>query len=285
MAGKSKAKTHLKSQAATSSEPVAPHAMEIIEPPSRTRLPPNVFQIRHSTIVLDEDLAPRLGVTTKRLNEAVKRNIERFPPDWLFQLTPVELAELERSKSHHGGRRSLPWAFTEHGVVMAASVLKSPAAIQAMQLVVSVFVEARRDKRPASVPATVNAPFHAPAPTGLSAKIKGALDRVLDTIIDAKRQTTVREEAQSVMAEAIHSIKERLKKAGAEDEELAARATALLAEAEAHKAVAAKTRAETEQIELATLIRKLRLVLEVEIAMESGDISQFLGVLDRLGGN
>src|SRR5262249_51065234 len=160
-------------------------------------------------------------------------------------------------------------------VVMATSLLRSPAAIQAMQLVVQVFVAARRDVEAARsllpAPTSMRTKPLAPA-SGMFAKLKATTEKVLDAIIDSQNQITLRQEAMSVMSEAIHSIKERLKKASVENEEIAARATQYLAEAEAQKAVAAKTRAETDQIEFATLVRKLRLIMAAELLMESGDV-------------
>ena len=101
-------------------------------------------------ILLDSDLAELYGVTTRRLNEQVKRNTERFPQDFAFQLTKQELADLmsqnatsSSSPGSHGGRRKLPLVFTEHGAIMAASVLNSPSAIEVSVFVVRAFVKLR----------------------------------------------------------------------------------------------------------------------------------------------
>jgi len=95
--------------------------------------------------MLDEDLARIYGVTTKRLNEQVKRNKVRFPDDFMFTLTNKELADLRShfATSSWGGRRQPPNAFTEHGAVMLASVLNSPIAIEASIQVVRAFVKLR----------------------------------------------------------------------------------------------------------------------------------------------
>jgi hypothetical protein len=83
-------------------------------------------------VILDSDLAAIYGVPTFRFNEAVRRNIDKFPSDFLFQLTKEEVQSLISqsaiSKTGRGGRRSLPWAFTEHGALQAANILNSPAA-------------------------------------------------------------------------------------------------------------------------------------------------------------
>jgi len=97
--------------------------------------------------MLDSDLAAIYGVLPKRLNEQVKRNKNRFPPDFLFQLTPTEVDALRShsatSKPGRGGRRYQPYAFTEHGAVMLASVLNSAAAVAASIQVVRAFVRLR----------------------------------------------------------------------------------------------------------------------------------------------
>jgi phage regulator Rha-like protein len=106
-----------------------------------------IILLRGERVLLDRDLAELYGVETGIFNRAVKRNLERFPKDFMFQLT-VEEWELLRcqngiSKSGRGGRRYLPYAFTEHGAVMAANILKSPRAVQISVFVVRAFVRMR----------------------------------------------------------------------------------------------------------------------------------------------
>jgi len=100
-------------------------------------------------VVLDRDLAALYGVTTYRLNEQVKRNSQRFPEDFCFRLTNQELADLrsQNAISSWGGRRTLPFAFTEHGAVMAATVLSSEIAVKTSILVVRAFIRLREMAR------------------------------------------------------------------------------------------------------------------------------------------
>ena len=104
--------------------------------------------IRGQRVMLDEDLADLYGVLTKRLNEQVQRNTDRFPEDFTFQLTPQEFADLKSqfatSSLAHGGRRKLPWAFTEHGIAMLSSVLNSPTAVRVNIQIIRTFVRMRR---------------------------------------------------------------------------------------------------------------------------------------------
>lgn len=102
--------------------------------------------LRGQRVMLDADLAEVYGVTTKRLNEQVKRNRERFPKDFMFRLMEAETLHLRSqfaTTRQHGGRRTLPYAFTEHGAVMAASVLNTPTAVQVSVLVVRAFIRLR----------------------------------------------------------------------------------------------------------------------------------------------
>ena len=105
-----------------------------------------ILTIRGQKVILDSDLARIYGVPTKRLNEQVRRNAKRFPPDFLFQLTSAEADNLKSqfaTSSLHGGRRKLPYAFTENGAIMAANVLNSPEAVRMSVFVVRAFVQMR----------------------------------------------------------------------------------------------------------------------------------------------
>ena len=103
--------------------------------------------IRGQKVVLDTDLARIFGVPTFRFNEAIKRNHVRFPNDFMFQLTAAEAesltSQIAMSKTGRGGRRTLPYAFTENGAVMAANVLNSPEAVRMSVFVVRAFVQMR----------------------------------------------------------------------------------------------------------------------------------------------
>ena len=105
-----------------------------------------IHLIRGQRVMLDSDLAAIYGVTTKRLNEQLRRNRLRFPSDFAFQLAAEELTNLRSqiaTSSFHGGRRYRPWVFTEHGALMLASVLNSGIAVQASVRVVRAFVRLR----------------------------------------------------------------------------------------------------------------------------------------------
>jgi ORF6N domain len=137
----------------TKRPPTKKQALATVEP-----IEPVIRVIRGQRVILDADLAKISGVTTKRLNEQVKRNSGRFPADFMFRLTAEEAANLRwqnvtdspgnlksqiATSRSHGGRRKLPYAFTEHGAVMAANVLNSEQAVAMSVYVVRAFVELR----------------------------------------------------------------------------------------------------------------------------------------------
>jgi len=104
-----------------------------------------ILVIREQKVLLDSDLAILYGVETRRLNEQVRRNRARFPADFIFELSATEFADLKSqfATSSWGGRRKLPLAFTEHGAIMAATVLNTPRAVEVSVYVVRAFVQLR----------------------------------------------------------------------------------------------------------------------------------------------
>jgi hypothetical protein len=104
-----------------------------------------IYRIRELKVMLDEDLAELYGIETKRLNEQVRRNAHRFPEDFMFQLDEPEFINLKSqiATSSWGGRRKLPNAFTEHGVLMLSSVLNSPQAIQVNIQIMRIYIRIR----------------------------------------------------------------------------------------------------------------------------------------------
>lgn len=111
------------------------------------RITKSILLARSQKVLLDADLAELYGVDTRVLNQAVRRNIERFPADFMFQLTHEEWSNLRSQiviSSAHGGRRLRPYAFTEQGVAMLSSVLRSRRAIAVNVEIMRAFVELRR---------------------------------------------------------------------------------------------------------------------------------------------
>ena len=109
-----------------------------------------IYTLRHQKVMFDFDLAEMYGVSTRRLKEAVRRNIERFPEDFMFELTQDEFQTLRsqfatsKTNETRGGSRYPPFAFTEHGAVMLASILNSETAVKASIFVVRTFIKLRQ---------------------------------------------------------------------------------------------------------------------------------------------
>ncbi|PLX98039.1 MAG: DNA-binding protein [Desulfuromonas sp.] len=111
------------------------------------RIERSIRLIRGDKVLLDEDLAELYGVSVKRLNEQVKRNLDRFPADFMFQLTNQEFKDLKSqfaTSNQWGGRRTPPYAFSEQGVAMLSSVLNSPRAVQVNIEIMRTFVRLRK---------------------------------------------------------------------------------------------------------------------------------------------
>ena len=111
------------------------------------RITRSIHLVRKQKVLLDADLAELYGVETRVLNQAIRRNIERFPVDFMFRLRPGEWENLRSQiviSSEHGGRRRRPYVFTEQGVAMLSSVLRSPRAIAVNVEIMRAFVQLRR---------------------------------------------------------------------------------------------------------------------------------------------
>ena len=241
-----------------------------------TTFTPQVFEVRGLSVILDADLARLFGVETKRLNQQTRRNESKFE-SFAFQLAADEFAALRlqivTSKMGRGGARHRPYVFTEHGVVMAATVLQSEQAIAASRFVIRVFVEARRQSLVsdgANLPSLIDAreflPLEREVRTGLMSKLNSALGRVLDAIA----------------AEGLRSLKEYLKRAGVQNEKTLAEVRKLLAEADALEAETAQKRTENQHRQLALLAKQLRLVLVAQQYLETGGVEGLLATLKDL---
>jgi hypothetical protein len=122
-----------------------PKRERVIEP---QQIEGAICVVRGQRVLLDLQLAELYGVSTSAINQALRRNPDRFPPDFAFRLTLLEFAPLKSqfviSKPGRGGRRTPPWAFTEHGVAMLSSVLRSPTAARVNVEIMRAFIRLRR---------------------------------------------------------------------------------------------------------------------------------------------
>ncbi|MBS0251328.1 MAG: ORF6N domain-containing protein [Proteobacteria bacterium] len=261
--------------------------LEKFEPPANS---PAIHVFRGENVILDQDVAKLFGVETKRLNEQVTRNAEKFQDDFAFRLNKEEFDDLRSqnatSSEEWGGTRYPPRVFTEHGVVMAATILKSPKAIQATRFVVQTFVQARRveigrkrnknhgDSRQLSLPLEMR--------TALMTKVNDAIGHVLDAMINPQDGKRVRDEAQEVISEGIKGLKELLKKPGIGNDKTIAEIRKLMAEAESIEVATVGKKMENEERQLALLAKKLRLVLEAQHYAETGSPEGLMRLLTTL---
>ena len=256
----------------------------------------SIRTIRGQEVILAADVGQIYGETTKRINERAKRHPGKLPQDFMFQLTKSEFDELRSqsatSKAGRGGTQYLPYAFTEHGVLQIANLINTDLADSVSVFVIRAFVEMRRtivaqqkalvsaSETKSDIPKT--ALFH----KELLPKLQTTIGRILDSVIDSESGSTVKDEALDILKESISHLKEQLRQKGLQNEEITARVSKLLAEAEVQRATARKTRAESEQIEFLNTIRKLRLVLDAQLIMVSDenarDAQQLKGLIEVL---
>ena len=255
-----------------------------------------LYRFRDQAVVIDADVAALFGAETRALNQQVKRNSDKFGDDFAFQLTPDEVAVVKSqnvtSKSGRGGSQWAPWAFTEHGVVIAATVLKSPQAAAATRYIVKVFVEARRNQiavaggrnTPSVIDGQALLPQAGAALRGSMQKGETLIDRALATIVNPREGTTLRDEGQDIIAEGVGFVKQWLKKPGAGNDKIAAEIAKLIAEHDAIRGETPSAGAEARMKLLAATARELRFVLSAERAKETGNIDEFMQVLKELSG-
>ena len=250
-----------------------------------------ILWIRGQRILLDRDVAELFGVETRSLNRQVARNIEKFSEDFAFRLTADELSELRSqnaiSSGEWGGSRYKPTAFTEHGVVMAATLLRSPRAIDATRFVIRTFVAARQEAHDASSKASGKGTGQFSLPlefrNQMMSKVSLAIGHVLDAMVNPDEVKKAREEARGVLADSMKAIKAVLNKPGIENERKVAEIRKLMAESESIEVETDGKRIRNEEQQLALLAKKLSLIMQAEHFMQTGSTESFLRVLADLG--
>jgi hypothetical protein len=240
----------------------------------RLRQPPRVISIRNQDVVLDRAVAEAFGVQTRAVNQAVARNPAKFGAAHVFQLTPDEADSLRSqaviSKTGRGGSRALPRAFTMKSVARLATVIDTQEALQATDLIIDVFIAVWKQVAQGATAVAVPNPSRL-LPSGpqaalvrLRKKLLAALDGLLDTVINRKTQTTVREEIEEATVSALAYLKERMKTRGLENDKLAAETLLVLEQVrdlrERRQEQLRRARAHTEGVILDNLDKKISLV-------------------------
>jgi len=256
-----------------------------------------VYQLRGYPVALDADIAERFGTTTGPFNQTIRRNIDRFSEDFAFQLTAVEWDDLKSQNvisSGHGGRRSAPWAFTEHGVVMAATLLRTQTAIAASRVIVRSFVAARRAEallpEGTNLPLQINFAQRLPATDGKSAahvlarRAAGMIDRILDTIANDEEGTSVRKEGRAILAKSLGAIRAHLDAKGIANEKTIAEIRKTLTEIEAIDTDIIAKQIEADHRRLAYLAKQMQMVIAAQTYLETGEAAGFLETLRAISG-
>ena len=256
-----------------------------------------VYQLRGYPVALDSDIATRFGTRTGPFNQTIRRNIDRFSEDFAFQLTTEEWDHLKSQdviSSGHGGRRTAPWAFTEHGVVMAATLLRTETAIAASHVIVRSFVAARRSK--ALLPEGTNLPLQIDLTDALPAagakgaahvlarRASGMIDRILDTIANDEEGSTVREEGRTILNKSLGAIRAHLDAKGIANEKTVAEIRKTLTEIEAIDTDIIAKQIEADHRRLAYLAKQMQMVIAAQAYLETGEATGFLETLRAISG-
>lgn len=253
---------------------------------------PDVYEIRGERVMLDAHVAQAFGTETKRVNEAVARNADKFTEAHTFQLSP---AELEALKSHNalpqagrGGARYQPHVFTMKGVARLATVLNTSEALRATDLIIDTFlvvydqVSGGRSRIAIPEPDQYrSSPESRRAIQRFKSKLANALTALLDTIVDVQSKRTARELGQSLGADAVQNIQDRLRTRGLQNTKLEADTTLVLAQAEQTLAATRKTHAEADSIDIQNLERRIDVVKKLIDMSKHLEPAEFVELMDN----
>ncbi|MBU2532888.1 MAG: ORF6N domain-containing protein [Alphaproteobacteria bacterium] len=251
----------------------------------------DVVMVRGERVMLDQRVAVAFGTETKRVNEAVARNREKFDETHCFQLSEVEFDALKSQSATpnkgRGGRRLPPHVFTVKGVARLATVLTTPAALRATDLIIDTFLlvqaQLSEGRRTISVPEPDRyraTDEHRDEIAKLRKRLAGAVARLLDTMIDAEGEQTLRQASQTLGSKAIANIQERLRSKGLENAKLEADSSLVLAQAEKVLAEARKARAEADGIDIDNFERRISAVRKVAGLIRELEPPEVVGLIE-----
>jgi ribonuclease HI len=252
----------------------------------------DVVAIRGVRVMLDQRVAEAFGTETKRVNEVVMRNQDKFGPEHCFQLTENEVeslrSQIATSNIRRGGQRYLPRVFTVKGVARLATVLTGPIALRATDLILDTFLMVHQQLAAGLDTVAIAEPSrYRPTDeqrqqaTKLRAKFAAAVSRLLDSIVDAEGQRTGRQVAESAVSGALRNVQERLRSKGLENAKLEADAELVLAQAEKILAEARKTNAEADGLDIANVERRIDAVKKMSDLIRNIEPDEMIGLLDQ----
>ena len=253
---------------------------------------PDVYEIRGERVMLDVHVAQAFGTETKRVNEAVARNADKFTEAHAFQLSPAEHEALRSqtatSNTGRGGVRYQPHVFTMKGVARLATVLNTSEALRATDLIIDTFlvvydqVSGGRSRIAIPEPDQYrSSPESRRAIQKFKTRLANALTALLDTIVDVQSKRTARELGQSLGSDAVQNIQDRLRTRGLQNTKLEADTTLVLAQAEQTLAATRKTHAEADSIDIQNLERRIDVVKKLIDMSKHLEPTEFVELMDN----
>jgi ORF6N domain-containing protein len=252
---------------------------------------PDVYEIRGERVMLDAHVAQAFGTETKRVNEAVARNADKFTEAHTFQLSPAEhdalRSQTATSNTGRGGVRYQPHVFTMKGVARLATVLNTSEALRATDLIIDTFLvvydQVSEGRSRIAIPEPDqyrSSPESRRAIQKFKTKLANALTALLDTIVDVQSKRTARELGQSLGADAVQNIQDRLRSRGLQNTKLEADTTLVLAQAEQTLAATRKTHAEADSIDIQNLERRIDVVKKLIDMSKHLEPAEFVELMD-----
>lgn len=239
-----------------------------------------IYEVRGQKVILDADVAEFYGRTTGHVNQQRSRNQDRFPSTYAFQLTQEEWTHLKSQNvisSSHGGRRTRPWAYTEHGFTMLSTRLSGEKAAHISQIIIDTFVAYRRGSLPAE--RTLIGPHASKRRQQLQDTIYKQMDLLLK--LDLPTGETVASELKSITSSAIGRVKAVLDAPAKKNEHISAEIKKLEAETAKLYAEAQKTNAESASIWADVYQKRLNMLgqlREMAVQLERDDVMDVIDV-------
>lgn len=255
----------------------------------------DVIELRGQRVMLDSVIAEAFGTETKRINEAVARNSEKFTVAHTFRLSEAEAEALRSriatSNTGRGGARYPPHVFTVKGVARLATILNTPAALKATDLIIDTFLVVHEQLRRGRSTVAIAEPGRfrrsdeqRQESAKLRAKLSAAVSRLLDTIADVESQHSMRQVSRSVGSKALQNVQERLRAKGLENEKLEADTALVIAQAEKTLAEARKANLEADGLDIANFERKITAVKKVADLIKELEPDELVGLIEQFEG-
>lgn len=252
-----------------------------------------IYEFRKVRVVLDEDVAVAFGVETRYVNQARTRHASKFTDEHAFQLSPDEFQVLRShsviSNEGRGGRRHPPWVYTVKGVGRLAMILDTPQALAASDAILDLFIEVYKQLAQGRTEIAISRPSRfvptseeREARLAIRTKLSKAAQALLDSVLRVEEQQVLRRTGRQMVQGLREDVIERLRTRGLENEKLSADTELVLAEAQKALAIARKTNAEADGVDLDNLQKKIAIVERLQGMyrdMEPDEVVDLIGDL------